>query len=57
MPILLDAPVVAITKDNNFFEKFFLKDYLGSKKTLFNFFLDRNVANGHYFHNITLALV
>jgi hypothetical protein len=29
MPKLLDAPVVAITKKGNFFEKFFSKDDLG----------------------------
>jgi hypothetical protein len=38
MPKLLDAPVVAITKNSNFFKKFFSKDYLGHKNNLFKTF-------------------
>jgi hypothetical protein len=32
MPKLLEAPVVGLTKNCNFFEKFFSKDDLGHKK-------------------------
>jgi hypothetical protein len=39
MPKLLEAPVVGITKNGNFFEKFFSKDDLGHKNNFFKTFL------------------
>jgi hypothetical protein len=30
MPKLLDAPIVAITNNGDFFEKFYSNDYLGT---------------------------
>jgi hypothetical protein len=46
MPKLLDAPAVAITKKQQFFEKFFSKDDLGHKNNFFKTFFCRNLANG-----------
>jgi hypothetical protein len=57
MPKLLDAPVVAITKMAIFSKSFFKGLFRPIMKTFFNFFKNRNVANGLQFQNITLDLV
>ncbi len=56
-PKLLDAPVVAITKNSNFVKKLFSKDDLGHKNKFVKLFFGSKPANGLQFQTITLDLV